>query len=66
MALVGVGAGVCVEEKDIPGGGLTRAVQPLLGDRVARERMGREIKTRFACPEANEIIYQELMKLCQG
>lgn len=66
MALVGVGAGVCVEEKDIPGGGLTRAVQPLLGDRAARERIGREIRNRFACPEANEIIYQELMKLCQG
>jgi UDP-N-acetylglucosamine--N-acetylmuramyl-(pentapeptide) pyrophosphoryl-undecaprenol N-acetylglucosamine transferase len=65
MALVDAGAGVCVEEKDIPGGGLIRAVQPLLGDRAARERMGRKIRAGFACPEANESIYRELMKLCQ-
>jgi UDP-N-acetylglucosamine--N-acetylmuramyl-(pentapeptide) pyrophosphoryl-undecaprenol N-acetylglucosamine transferase len=65
MALVDAGAGVCVEEKDIPGGGLIRTVQPLLGDRAARERMGRKIRAGFACPEANESIYRELMKLCQ-
>lgn len=63
MALVRKDAGACVEEHTLAAGGLTRAVQDLLADPVRRATMGENIRAHFACPEANETIYRELMAL---
>ena len=66
MALVNEGAGVCVEEATLPDGALTRAVQALLKDVEGRTCMGNLIRARFACPDANEVIYANLMELLQS
>lgn len=66
MALVRKDAGVCVEEHTLAEGGLTRAVRELLADPARRAAMGENIRTHFACSEANEAIYCELMALMQG
>jgi UDP-N-acetylglucosamine--N-acetylmuramyl-(pentapeptide) pyrophosphoryl-undecaprenol N-acetylglucosamine transferase len=66
MALVNEGAGVCVEEETLTSGALTRAVSALLDDPEARARMGALIRERFACPEANETIYESLMELIKS
>ena len=66
MALVNEGAGVCVEEETLPSGALTQAVRRLLDDPETRTRMGTLIRERFACPEANETIYESLMELLKS
>ena len=66
MALVDEGAGVCVEEATLLDGTLTRTVKMLLKDVEGRARMGKLIRERFACPDANEVIYANLMELIQS
>ena len=66
MALVNEGAGVCVEEETLTSGALTQAVRRLLDDPETRTRMGTLIRERFACPEANETIYESLMDLLKS
>ena len=66
MALVNEGAGVCVEEATLVSGTLTEAVRTLLDDPDARARMGALIRERFACPEANDVIYDSLMELLKS
>ena len=61
MALVGEGAGACVEEHTLPDGTLTQRVCALLDDAKARAEMGAQIRERFACPDANNRIYEALM-----
>ena len=61
LALVKEGAAVCVEEHTLPEGTLTAQVKALLGDPAARGEMGRMIRDRIACPDANERIYDCLM-----
>ncbi len=63
MALVRAGAAVCVEEHTLTAGALTEAVKRLLGDPAARAEMGRRNREGFACPDANECIYDALMSL---
>ena len=63
MALVGEGAGACVEEHTLPDGTLTQRVCALLDDAKARAEMGAQIRERFACPDANERIYENLMRI---
>ncbi len=62
MALVEKAAAVCVEEHTLTEGTLTSAVQALLKDPSRRSAMESNIAA-FACPDANEQIYQALMKL---
>ncbi len=66
MALVNEGAGVCVEEATLTSGALTQAVRALLDDPETRTRMGTLIRERFACPEANETIYESLVELIKS
>jgi UDP-N-acetylglucosamine:LPS N-acetylglucosamine transferase len=66
MALVKEGAAVCVEEHTLTEGALTRQVKALLGDSAAREEMGRNIRERIACPDANERIYDCLSELVKS
>ena len=66
MALVNEGAGVCVEEHTLPAGTLTRQVEDLLADTAGREEMGHLIREKFACPDANERIYESLMGLIKS
>ena len=63
MALVTEGAAVCVEEKTLAEGALTAQVKALLADPATRAAMGTRIRERFACPDANDVIYDALMKL---
>jgi UDP-N-acetylglucosamine--N-acetylmuramyl-(pentapeptide) pyrophosphoryl-undecaprenol N-acetylglucosamine transferase len=62
MALVKEGAGICVEESTLPDGALTKTVTDLLESPQRREDMGQRI-LGFACPDANERIYERLMGL---
>lgn len=62
MALVRKSAAVCVEEKTLADGALTDAVLRLLEDPTERTSMEQSIRA-FACPDANERIYEHLMKL---
>ena len=66
VSLAEAGAAAYVEEKDLPAGALSRTVRDLLTDPDARRRMGDAIRTGFACPDANEIMYREMLKLCQN
>lgn len=59
------GAARYVEEKYLADGALTEAVLALLADADARRALGESIRERFACPDANEVMYREMMKLCQ-
>ena len=61
MALVREGAGACVEEHTLSDGTLTRCVCNLLDDGNARAEMGAQIREKFACPDANDRIYDALM-----
>lgn len=63
QALVRAGAGVCVEEKDLTDGALTRAVLPLLEQASEREAMGQRLQGEFSCPDANRMICDELIRL---
>ena len=63
MALVKEGAAACVEEHTLTEGALTETVKSLLGAPQEREAMGRLIREKFACPEANDAIYENLMGL---
>ncbi len=62
MALVKEGAGVCVEEHTLSEDALTARVRALLEDPAACQDMGRRIRERFACPDANERMYNCLME----
>lgn len=66
MALVKEGAGVCVEEHTLVDGALTRMVTELLDSPHRRDTLGRLIREKFACPEANDTIYECLMKLVKS
>lgn len=61
MALVKEGAGVCVEEHTLAEGALSVRVHALMADPATRVEMGQRIRQRFACLDANERIYAELM-----
>jgi hypothetical protein len=50
-----------VEEHTLPEGTLTERVCSLLADPSACADMGERIRKRFACPDANERIYESLM-----
>ena len=63
MALHDKGAGICVEEKTLKGGTLTRSVKELLNDPDRRKAMSMDIYEQFAVPEANETIVKELLSL---
>ncbi|MBQ9780689.1 MAG: UDP-N-acetylglucosamine--N-acetylmuramyl-(pentapeptide) pyrophosphoryl-undecaprenol N-acetylglucosamine transferase [Clostridia bacterium] len=63
MALHDKGAGICVEEKTLKGGTLTRSVKELLNDPDRRKAMSKDIYEQFAVPEANETIVKELLSL---
>ena len=63
MALVKEGAGVCVEEHTLPAGTLTASVTELLNSEDRRALMGTCIREKFACPDANDRIYEHLMSL---
>ena len=66
MALVKENAAICIEEHTLPEGTLTTQVKALLQDPAARAEMGRNIRERIACPDANDRIYNclsELLKL---
>ena len=65
MALVEQGAALCVEEKTLSEGGLTKAVLPLLDDSAKREALGSRIRA-FACPDANQRIYDCLAGLIKS
>ena len=66
MALVKEGAGVCVEEHTLTDGALYTAVSELLENPARRAAMGNLIREKFACPEANDVIYESLMKLIKS
>ena len=63
MALVKEGAAVCVEERTLTEGALNQQVKALLEDPATRRVMGERIREKFACPDANNVIYEALMKL---
>lgn len=65
VSLANEGAAQYVEEKDLPGGALSTAVFRLLDDADTRRTLGVRIRERFACPDANEVMYREMMKLCR-
>jgi hypothetical protein len=52
-----------VEEHTLTEGTLTKRVKELLEDPVTGLEMGKRIKESFACPDANERIYECLMGL---
>lgn len=64
MALVKEGGAVCVEEKNLADGALSEQVRSLLGDPGRRAELSARIR-RFACPDANDRIYEHLMGLIQ-
>lgn len=61
-ALYDVGAGLLVRESELAQGKLTEEVERLLCDAELRKGLGERIRS-FAEPEANNIIYSELMRL---
>lgn len=63
MALHSKGAGLCVEEKTLSEGGLTKAVEGLLADPETCGRMGKAIFEYFALPTANDMIVEALCEL---
>ena len=63
MALVKEGAAICVEEHTLTNGTLTEQVKVLLQDSALRASMGRNIRERIACPDANDRIYDSLSSL---
>ena len=65
MALVNKGAAVCVEEKTLTEGALEREVLTLLADPAKRRELGERARG-FACPDANERIYDCLMGLVKS
>ncbi len=66
MALVKEGAGICVEEHTLPSGTLTEQVTALLDAPEKRAKMGDCIREKFACPDANDRIYDSLMSLIKS
>ena len=66
MALVKEGAGICVEEDTLPSGTLTQQVTALIDDPERRANMGVCIREKFACPDANDRIYDSLMSLIKS
>ncbi len=66
MALVDRGAAVCVEEHTLPTGALTQQVLRLLESPDTRKAMGKSIREGFACPDANQRIYDSLMSIVKS
>lgn len=66
QALVKAGAGLCVEEQELPDGRLETAVLSLLESPQTRREMGIRIREGFACPDANQVLCRELLALVQG
>jgi len=66
MALVQDGAGVCVEEHTLPDGALIQCVSELIEAPDRRWEMGMAIREKFACPDANDRIYENLMNLIKS
>lgn len=64
-ALYDVGAGLLVQESELASGRLTEEVERLLQDKSLRDGLSEKIRS-FAEPEANSIIYSELMSLVKG
>lgn len=64
MAMVNAGAAACVEEHTLSTGALTDRVTSLLTDPAARTAMSDAIRP-FACPDANDRIYDHLMAICR-
>ena len=65
MALVEKGAALCVEEKTLTDGALTKAVLSLLADPARRQSLGEQILS-FACADANQRIYDCLAGLIKS
>ena len=65
MALVEKGAALCVEEKTLTDGALTKAVLSLLADPAKRQSLGEQILS-FACADANQRIYDCLAGLIKS
>ena len=65
MALVDQDAALCVEEHKLADGALTETVLPLLLAPAKRKSMSERI-TAFACPDANQRIYESLMGLIKS
>ena len=63
MALHRQNAGVCIEEKDLGGGVLTKTALTLLQNSDERVRMENAIYENFAAPNANETIVKALRSL---
>ncbi len=64
MALVDGGGAVCVEEHTLTEGTLTNTVLSLITDDAARASMETAIAA-FACPDANDLIYTNLMEIAK-
>ena len=64
-ALYDAGACELIEESEFDGGKLTSATERLLSSKAEREQMRENIKA-FAKPEANRIIYEEIIKTIQN
>ncbi|MBQ3012096.1 MAG: UDP-N-acetylglucosamine--N-acetylmuramyl-(pentapeptide) pyrophosphoryl-undecaprenol N-acetylglucosamine transferase [Clostridia bacterium] len=64
-ALYDAGACELIEESEFDGGKLTSATERLLSSKAEREQMRESIKA-FAKPEANRIIYEEIIKTIQN
>ncbi len=65
LSLVRAGAAVCVEEHTLASGALTETVCTLAQDAAARRSMSEAIRT-FACPDAGERIYENLIRLIKS
>ena len=61
MALVNRGAAEIIEEKDLTGEKLLESLNKILADPESIERYGKNAK-EMSIPDANERIYQEIMK----
>ena len=64
-ALYDEGACELVQESEFEGGRLTRCTEDLLSHKAQRAQMSENIKA-FAKPEANRIIYEEIVKTIQN
>ena len=64
-ALYDEGACELVQESEFEGGRLTRCTEDLLSHKTQRAQMSENIKV-FAKPEANRIIYEEIVKTVQS
>lgn len=64
-SLEAAGAAVCLEDTQVEAGELTAVIKDLIDRPEKRVKMGDTIFREFAVPNANALIYRELMRLCQ-